>query len=728
MKDQVLGKLEQRDSDSENPRDEYLDLDFSDITTEFTLDRREFLKIFGGGIFIFLTIGDLSIAEAQRRGGRLPSDFNAFLRIGEDGRVSCFTGKIEMGQGVITSLAQMLADELDVPLDSVDMVMGDTDLCPWDMGTFGSMTTRFFGPPLREAAAEARAVLMELAAEYLELPVNQLRVEAGVISDKKNGKNQVTYAQLTKGKKIERHLEEKPPVKDFSEFKVVGKPVLRRDALEKVTGEAKFAGDIRLPGMLYARILRPPAHDAKLKSVDTSAAEKMEGVKVVKDGDLIAVLHELPDIADEAIAKVRATYDRPEAGVDDETIFDHLLGTASEGEVVAHGGDLMEGRELSDHTFEEKYLNSYVAHAPIETHTSIARVDGGKVTVWASTQAPFRVKDQVAEALGFSAENVRIIAPFVGGGFGGKTRSQQSMEAARLAKLTGKPVQVAWSRAEEFFYDTFRPAAVVKITSGITDSGRISLWDYGVYAAGSRGSEQFYDIPHHQTMVYGSGPGAHPFGTGSWRAPANNTNTFARESQIDIMASKAGMDPVEFRLKNLKNEKVIRILKAAAEKFGWTPSKSPSGRGYGVACGTDSGTWVAHMAEVEVDKNGHVQVKRVVCAQDMGLVINPQGAKLQVEGCIIMGLGYALAEEIHFKGGEIFDLNFDTYGITRFSWTPEIDTVLIDAGDSPAQGGGEPAIICMGGVVANAIFDATGARLFQLPMTPARIREAMQRG
>jgi CO/xanthine dehydrogenase Mo-binding subunit len=273
---------------------------------------------------------------------------------------------------------------------------------------------------------------------------------------------------------------------------------------------------------------------------------------------------------------------------------------------------------------------------------------------------------------------------------------------------------------------------VVKITPGITNSGRITLWDYGVYFAGDRGSQQFYDIPNHRTMAHGSGwrgaPGSHPFNTGPWRAPANNTNTFARESQIDIMASKAGIDPLELRLKNLKDEKMRGVLKAAAEKFDWTPSKAPSGRGYGLACGTDSGTYVAHMAEVEVDKkSGEVQVKRVVCAQDMGLVINPEGAKLQVEGCITMGLGYALTEEIHFKGGEIFDLNFDTYEIPRFSWVPKIDTVLIEAEDSPPQGGGEPAIICMGALIANAIFDATGTRLFQLPMTPERIKDAIQR-
>jgi isoquinoline 1-oxidoreductase len=715
-------------------KDEYLELDFTDTKTRFPINRRQFLKIFGGGILIFFTVGDF--ADAQERGGRgnqLPSDFNAFLRIGEDGRVSCFTGKIEMGQGVITSLAQMLADELDVPLDSVDMVMGDTDLCPWDMGTFGSMSTRFFGPPLRQAGAEAKAVLIELAAEYLssvtrrneKLPVNQLKVEAGVVFDKNNSKNQVTYAQLTKGQKIERHLDKKPPLKNSSEFKVINKPVLRRDALEKVTGKAKYAGDIRLPNMLYARILRPPAHGATLKSVDTSVAEKIEGVQIVKDGDFVAVLHKYPDVAGEAIANVKVQYDLPEANVDDKTIFDHLLKTAQNGEIVASGGDLTEGKKLSDYTFEEKYLNSYVAHAPIETHTAIANIDGNKVTVWASTQRPFGLKDEAAQALGIPSQNVRVITPFVGGGFGGKSQNRQGVEAVRLAKLTGKPVQVAWTRAEEFFYDTFRPAAVVKITSGVTNPGRISLWDYGVYYAGQRGSEQFYDIPHHQTMVYGSG-NPHPFGTGAWRAPANNTNTFARESQIDIMASKAGIDPLEFRLNNLKDERMIRVLKAAADKFGWTPSKAPSNRGYGIACGTDSGTYVAHIAEVEVDKDGNVKVKRVVCAQDMGLVINPEGATIQVEGCITMGLGYALSEEIRFKGGEILDHNFYPYEITRFSWAPKIDTVLIEAVDSPPQGGGEPAIICMGAVVANAIFDATGARLYQLPMTPERVKEAMR--
>lgn len=244
------------------------------------------------------------------------------------------------------------------------------------------------------------------------------------------------------------------------------------------------------------------------------------------------------------------------------------------------------------------------------------------------------------------------------------------------------------------------------------------------------GAEHFYDISNHQTIAYNSSwrgaPGSHPFSTGAWRAPANNTNTFARESQIEILAMMAGMDTLEFRMKNLKDRRMRRVLQAAAEQFGWKPAKSPSGRGYGIACGIDAGTYVAHIAEVAVDKkSGEVQVKRVVCAQDMGLSINPEGSKIQMEGCITMGLGYALKEDLRFKGGEIFDLNFDTYEIPRFSWLPKIETVLIEDRNATPQGGGEPAIICMGGVIANAIFDACSARVLQQPMIPERVLDAM---
>jgi nicotinate dehydrogenase subunit B len=700
-----------------------------------SVSRRDFLALSGSGLFLFFWVGPL---EAFQEPARLPvrpgypSDFNAYLRIGPEGRVTCFVGKVELGQGAMTSLPMLLAEELDVALDAVDIVMGDTDLCPWDMGTFGSLSIRQFGPVLRGAGAEARAVLLQMAAERLGAPVERLQVKDGVVTDPSTGKH-VAYAELVQGKRIERHIE-KVALKPVSAFTVHGKSPARRDGLEKVTGKAKYAGDMLLPGMLHARILRPPAHDAVLKQVDTSAAEKVEGVRIVREGDLIAVLHERPDIAEKAKELIKAEYDRPQATVDDRSIFDHLLKNAPPPQVVGESGSLVEGEKLAATIVEETYLNSYVAHAPMETHSATAMIENDKVTVWAGTQTPFSVKQQVAQALRLAPENVRVITPYVGGGFGGKSASRQAVEAARLAKLTGKPVQVVWDRGEEFFFDTFRPAAVVKIRAGLDQAGKMTLWDFKVFCAGDREAKHFYDIPHQRTVSsggWGGGnpAGLHPFAVGPWRAPSVNTNTFARESHIDILARKAAVDPVEFRMKHLTDKRMRVVLEAAAKQFGWKPAPTPSGRGVGVACAIYMGTYVATMAEVAVDKaTGKVQVKRVVCAQDQGVTVNRDGSRQQMEGSIMMGLGYALTEEVHFRGREVLEHNFDSYEIPRFSWLPKIETVLIDNPEVPASGCGEPPIVGMGAVVANAIHDAVGARLLQLPMTPSRIKAALQRG
>jgi isoquinoline 1-oxidoreductase len=697
--------------------------------------RRDFFAVAGSGLFVFFNADLDAFQEPARLPGRQagPTDLNAYLRIGADGRVTCLVGKVELGQGSMTALAQLLAEELDVPFDSVDMVMGDTDLCPYDMGTFGSMCIRYLGPILRAAGAEARAVLLQLAAEQLQAPAERLQVKAGVIIDPAAQGQSVTYAQLVQGKRIERHIE-KVPVKPVAAFTIIGKSPRRKDALEKVTGKAKYAGDITRPGMLHARILRPPAHGATLKNVDTSAAEKVPGARVIRDGDLIAVLHERPDVAEQALGLIKAQFDRPRTGLDDKTIFDHLLKTAPQPQVVGNGGSIAEGEKLSTAIVDETYLNSYVAHASMETHTAVASIENGKATVWASTQAPFSVKPAVAQALGFQQENVRIITPFVGGGFGGKSGAPQAVEAARLAKAAGKPVQVVWNRAEEFFFDTFRPAAVVKIRSGLTASGKIAFWDAKVYGAGEREAAPFYDIPNHHTVSAGgwqggNPPGMHPFSVGPWRAPSVNTNTFARESHIDVLAAKAGVDPLEFRLSHLTDPRMRRALETVAKQFAWKPGKTPSGRGVGVACGIYSNAYVATMAELAVNKStGSVQVKRVVTALDAGLIVNPDGLRQQMEGCITMGLGYPLTEEVRFKDGEVLDRNFDSYQIPRFSWLPKIETIIIDNPNQPALGCGEPPIITSGAVIANAIYDAVGARLLQLPMTPARILAALKRG
>src|SRR5450759_99322 len=479
---------------AENHED-FLAQDFKDyIELLPSPSRREFIKLLGGGIVI-VVLGDFGVAQdaSRERGARgsLPSDFNAFLRIGEDGRVTCFTGKIEMGQGTMTSLPQMLAEELEVPLDSVDMVMGDTALCPWDGGTFGSLSTRSFGPALRDAAAEARGVLLELAAESLKVPQAQLLAKDGMIIDRQNKERRIAYGQLTKGQEIERHLTAKPVLKDPSEFKVIGKEQVHRDAREKVTGKAQFAGDIRLPAMLYAKVLKAPAHGAKLKTVDTEPCKQVAGIQVVRDGDLVAVLHELPDMAEAALAKIKVDFEPSPSDLSDKNIFDHMLKVSSVSRVVAEGGNLEYGRKLAEKKLEKTYLNSYVSHAPIETHTALAKIEGDKATVWASTQTPFALQDQIARAIGLDAKNVRIIVPFVGGGFGGKTRHLQALDAARLAKAVGKPVQVMANREEEFYYDTFRPAAVVRINSGLDASGKIAFWDYDVACAGERGQQHY---------------------------------------------------------------------------------------------------------------------------------------------------------------------------------------------------------------------------------------------
>jgi isoquinoline 1-oxidoreductase len=482
---------------------------------------------------------------------------------------------------------------------------------------------------------------------------------------------------------------------------------------------------------VHARVVRAPAHGATITNVDTSAAEKLPGVRVVRDGDLVAVLHAHRDEADKALRLVKVTATPSPSTLSNENIFEHLEQVKVETRAFGGAGDVAAGEKSAAQVISARYTKGYVAHAPMETHSAVAAAaPDGKVTVWASTQTPFPLQTQVARALKLSPDKVRVITPFVGGGFGGKSAGQQALEAARLTVAAGVPVRVIWSREEEFFFDTFDPATVVNIRGGLDASHRIVSWDYEVIGAGSRGAALFYDVPNHREAAKGSwsgnAGGMHPFAVGPWRAPGANANVWARESHIDQMAVKAGMDPVAFRLHNLKDARMRRVLETCAKAFGWTPKPGPSRRGVGVAIGEDAGTYVASMAEVKVDAaTGAITVLRVLCAQDMGVVVNPEGAKQQMEGCMMMGLGYVLSEEVRFKNGVVVDKNFGGYGVPKFSWMPKLQTVILNSPDLPAQGGGEPAIVNMGAVIANAVFDATGVRLTHLPMTPARVKAAL---
>jgi nicotinate dehydrogenase subunit B len=697
-----------------------------------TLHRRDFFRQVGGGIVMLVAL-DGAPALAQGGWPAYPQDFNAYLVIGADGRVTVFSGKIEMGQGVLTSQAQMLAEELDVELAAVDMVLGDTARCPWDMGTFGSLTTRMFGPALRAAGAQARLTLLALAAERLGILRERLATRGGQVFVVDEPARQVSYGELSRGARIAKVVDGKAVLKAASEFKVMGTSPTRFDAREKVMGAARYAGDIRLPGMLHARLLRPPMHGARLLRVDTSQAAALPGVQVVRDGELVAVLHAEPEAAAAALVRVQAEWDRPAAQADTDTIFDRILATPGEHKVTLERGTPRAPAPPGARVVESTFRKGYVAHATLETHTALAEFRDGRCTVWASTQTPFPMRDQVAAALKLAPEQARVITPCVGGGFGGKSAGGQAVEAALLARAVGKPVQVMRTREEEFFLDTFDPAAVVKIAAAV-EGGRIVRWDSIVYAAGERGSALLYDVPHARVELVGriglgegtEGTGVHPFATGPWRAPGANMNVFAIESQIELLAAAAGEDPIAFRLRHLSDARLRRVLQSAADAFGWKPAATPSGRGLGVALGVDAGTAVATIAQVQVDRaTGRVRVQRMVCAQDMGIVVNPAGARLQAEGGLVMGVGYALSEELRFRGGEILDRNFDSYRLPHFSDAPHVEIVLVKNDALAPQGGGEPSITTAGASIANAVADAIGVRLYRLPMTPERVRAAL---
>lgn len=709
-------------------KDNNTELYFSDTYKPLPQNRRDFLKKLGGGVIVVFCLGKLSIIQSY--GQNTSEDllnFNAYIRVKEDGRVDCYTGKIEMGQGITTSLAQVLAEELEISIYSIDMIMGDTELCPYDAGTWGSLTTRFTDPVLRAAAAEAREVLKDLAAAYLGVPDEMLEVSNGTVFVKNNESKKVSFAELTKGKKIVKTLKKKPEIKKSKDFKIIGKPIISLDAELKVTGKAKYAGDIKLPDMVYATIIRPAVFDSKKIKVDSSGLSAFKGVELVEDEDLVAVVHPDPEIANKAAKKVKITWKYPETEVDNETIFQYLDDNIKEKKVFEENGNLTVGREDSKTIIEANYYDGYKAHASIETHSATCYFKDDKLTMWASSQTPFGTREQLAKIFDMPLEKVHLKQIFLGGGFGGKIYNRQAIEVAKIAKLCGKPVQLVWSRKEEFMYDRFRTAALMKATSGVDSNGKLKLWEFDIYCAGTRGTKLFYGISNNRTRIFNEDD-IHPFGTGAWRAPGNNSTTFARESHIDTTAHAVGIDALKFRLDNLKNENMSNTLKLAAKTFGWDRKKH-EGHGYGIALGEDAGTSVAMIAEVHVDKTtGEVKPIRVVCAQDMGQVVNPHGATLQTEGGITMGLGYALYEDIEFNGGKIKSTSFNNYEITKFSKTPIIECVFIDKMDSKTQGGGEPAIICVGGAIANAVFDACGARVNRMPITPSRILETLQNG
>ena len=696
---------------------------------QFALARREFFKVLGAGIAVFMVGKDALAAQETAPGSRsfhseeLPKEITSWLHVGEDGTVTGFTGKAEMGQNIRTSLSQTIADELRVPFASVRLVMGDTKLTPFDAGTFGSRTTPTMTPQFRRVAEAARNLLIGVAAKEWNVAPEGLVAADAKVTDPVS-KRSLTYAELARGKTLAQNLPAEDPVTPATEWKIAGKPLPKVDGRAFVTGGHKYTSDIRLEGMLYGRVLRPPSFGATLASYDDTAAKAMSSVVVVRDGDFAGVAAPSAHEAQKALDAIRTQW-KEVPQVSSKEIFSYLKNNAepsSNERFRREKGSITEGLAAAAHRLDATYNVAYIAHGPPEPRAAVAQFADGKLTVWTGTQRPFANRDELAGVFHMPESDVRVIVPDTGAAYGGKHTSDAAVEAARLARAAGKPVKVVWTREEEFTWAYFRPAGVIEVKSGVAADGRLTAWEFHNYHSGMSGIETPYDVANQLTQ-YHQVPLV--LRSGSYRGLAATANHFARETHMDALARAAKADPLEFRLKNLSNARMRAVLEAATKSFGWPRKKTQEGQGFGLACGDEKGSYVAACAEAAVDRAlGDVRVVRVVEAFECGAIVNPDGLRNQVVGAIIQGLGGALFEAVEFENGQIKNPRFATYRVPRFRDVPEIEAVLLDRKDIPSAGAGETPIMAIAPAVGNALVDATGIRLNDLPLVPNGLRKA----
>jgi CO/xanthine dehydrogenase Mo-binding subunit len=696
---------------------------------QFELVRRDFFKILGAGIAVFAIAKDALAVQETAPGHRsfhneeLPKDINAWLHVGEDGSITGFTGKAEIGQNIRTALAQTIADELRVPFESVRMVTADTALTPFDAGTFGSRTTPTITPQLRRVAAAARELLIEAAAKEWNVAPGGLVAADAKVSDPASGRS-LKYAELARGKTLAQNLPAEDPITPATQWTIAGKAIPKVDGRAFVTGRHQYTTDLRPAGLLYGRVLRPPSFGATLTSCDDSAAKAMTGVVVVRDGDFVGVAAPSAHEAQAALDAIHAQW-KEVLQISNREIFSYLKQNAaakSEDRFRKQKGSVEEGLASAAHRLDATYTVAYIAHAPLEPRAAVAQWTHGKLTAWTGTQRPFANRDELADVFHLPESSVRVIVPDTGSAYGGKHTSDAAIEAARLARAAGRPVKVVWTREEEFTWAYFRPAGVIEIESGIASDGALAAWEFHNYHSGMSGIETPYDVANQRTE-YHQVPLI--LRSGSYRGLAATANHFARETHMDALANAAKMDPLEFRMKNLSNARMRAVLGAAAKSFGWPRKKTQEGQGFGIACGDEKGSYVATCAEIAVDKTSRaVRIVRLVEAFECGAIVNPDGLRNQVVGAMIQGLGGALFEAIEFENGRIKNPHFASYRVPRFRDVPEIEAILLDRKDIPSAGAGETPIMAVAPSIGNAIFDATGIRLNNLPMVPNGLRSA----
>ena len=691
---------------------------------QFALGRRDFFRIFGAGLAVFAVAKEGSAMQETAPGPHgfhpeeLPKEIGAWLHIGEDGTVTGFAGKAEIGQNVRTTLAQTIADELGVAFASVRMVLADTALTPFDAGTFGSRTTPTMTPQLRKVAAAARDLLVAKAAKQWKVPVDKLVADDGKVSDPASGKS-LRYAELAREDIGTQQPPAEDPIKPASQWTIAGKPVPKVDAREYVTGGHRYTTDLRPEGMLYGKILRPPSFGAALISYDDSSVKALKDIVLVRDGDFVGAAAPTVAAAEAALAALRVQW-KEVPQISDQEIFSYLKKNAQpskEPRFRQAKGSVEEGLAAAAHKLDASYTVAYIAHAPLEPRAAVAQWIGGKLTVWMGTQRPFAVRDDLADIFHVPEKNVRVIVPDTGSAYGGKHTSDAGLEAARLARAAGgRPVKLVWTREEEFTWAYFRPAGVIEVKGGIAGDEKLTAWEFHNYHSGMSGIDTPYVVAN-QVTEYHQVPLV--LRSGSYRGLAATANHFARETHMDSLAHAAAMDPLEFRLKNLADPRMRAVLEAGAKAFGWPRQKTEEGQGFGLAAGSEKGSYVATFAEVFVDrKKKNVTVKKLLEVFECGAIVNPDGLRNQVVGAVIQGLGGALFESIQFENGRISNAHFSSYRVPRFKDVPDIEAILLDRKDIPSAGAGETPIMAIAPAIGNAFHDATKVRLTKLPLHP----------
>jgi isoquinoline 1-oxidoreductase subunit beta len=687
------------------------------VPYDFGVSRRVFVHVLGAGLLFAASAGPALAQSRGRRGGSPGGGtVTARLHLDQDGTITVLTGKIEMGQGARAELSQAAAEELRIGVDQIHLVMGDTQLVPDDGMSAGSRTTPSTVPAVRQAAAAAREVLLQLAGQRWTVPADSLTIRDGRITHSASGRS-LTFAELAQSPDLATALQQPIPagvtVTPVKEWKVLGTSVPRPNRHDLVVGAHKYPSDIVRPGMLQGKVLRAPAFGAKLLSIDLEPAKAMPGVVVVRDDQFVGVAAPTSLQARQALAALAQTAQwETSPQPSSQEIFEHLRRHAQGG---VPKNPFTEEIDHAHRVLRQTYHVAYVQHAPLETRAAVAEWSEGALTVWTGTQNPFGYRSELARAFHLANESVRVIVPDFGSGFGGKHSGEAAVEAARLARAAARPVSLHWTREEEFTWAYFRPTAVIDLEATLNDQGTLTSWHCVNINSGGAALDTPYRAGKARSRFVSSEA---PLRQGSYRGLAATANTFAREAFMDELAAAAGRDPLDFRLAHLENDRLRAVLVEAAQRFNWRErlQRKTPGVGVGLACGTEKGSYIAACVEVALDGTPpRIAVRRVCAAFECGAIMNPGNLLAQVQGNLINGLGPALREEMRFENGRMRNAGFEKYLVPRFSDVPEIEVHFLDRPDLPSVGAGETPLIALAPAIANALFVATGTRRRAMP-------------